>query len=659
MRHPLNHRWLVIGLIAAALSMSAAANAGKATLSPSDRKIYREAFELVAEDRWLDAKRLAATARDKLPAKIIHWTYLRYSRGMPGYFQITDFIEKNPNWPHMRRLRSRAELSASHSASDTYILQWTKRHEPVTGRGRIRLGEALIARGKKKQGQAWIRRAWHESRLPRGKSLGYYKTHKSLLTTADHLRRIDNLLWRRRVSEAREVLELLDGGDKAAIEARLAMRKRAKDAEALVTALPSSRLTGTGITYDRVRWLRRTGRRDDALDLLNKPLKALGPAPHYWWVERRIHARYAINLRLYDKAYNILRQHRQTKGSRGYAEAEWLMGWIALRFKNEPLLALKHFNDFAEAVETPVSLARAAYWTARAAAAADMPTLASKWHQTAASYPTTFYGQMSHVAIGAAGRWSVGRGVTVSATERQDFDARELVRAVRYLIQIGENKRADAFLYQLTALAKTPVDRRLVSDLSVEAGRPQLSVRITKAARRVHVPLGLAGYPTVSLPNDLVEPALAYAVIRQESEFRTEAVSPAGARGLMQLMPGTARQVAKGLGLKYRRSKLMDPEFNMTMGTNYLAQMLEKYNGSYIMAVAAYNAGDHRVDRWMDRYGDPRLPNVDAIDWIEKIPFEETRNYVQRVMENLQIYRTVTQRKRSKLALASDLKRGK
>ncbi len=632
--------------------------AGTVRLSPADRKIYRQAFEAVVKNKWSTARKLAAGASDPGPAKIIEWTQLRYSRALPGFTTLATFIKANPHWPHQRRLAARLELAAAYGKGARSYIRWAKQHPPRTTKGRVRLGEALIARGRKKEGENWIRQAWTENRFRKGRGLKLFDKHQSILRTEDHLARLDRLLWRGKRKQAKTMLDLLPEQDRIFVEARIALMRRSKDAKKKLALVPKEKLSHPGLLYERIRWLRRERDYDEAMKLLATASPTSGLAPHKWWQERQILTRRALRRGEHKTAYRLASRHGMSQGTKAYTEAEWFAGWIALNFRKRPKTAKPHFDRFREAVRTPVSVARASHWLAQTAAAAGRADVAAEWYQWSRAYPSTFYGQLSYEMTGHNATWRIIPDLAPEPAEKARFDADELVRAVRYLKLLELPERMDAFLYALVASSKAPDNRKLVADLATEVGRLQLSVRISKLARQEHVSLGFTGYPRIPLPAaSTIEPALAYAIIRQESEFREEAVSHVGARGLMQLMPGTARRMAKELGLKYQRSKLLDPELNMTFGTHYLSMLLEMFDGNYAMAAAGHNAGEHRVERWIKLHGDPRTPNVDMIEWIEQIPFSETRNYVQRVMENLQIYRALEAGGGGRLSLSKDLNR--
>jgi len=346
--------------------------------------------------------------------------------------------------------------------------------------------------------------------------------------------------------------------------------------------------------------------------------------------------------RNYSLAAKLVSGHGLSEGAE-FAESEFLAGWLRLSFLGEPNAAEANFSALYDGVGYPISRARGAYWRGRASAARGNAELAREWYERAAAHPTTYYGQHAIRALGGNPE-SVSFAVPSDPIVRQKFLNQELVQLVQRLHELGADKRLRTFLLHLSGLAESAEERLLVAQLAHESDRPREAVRAIKRLNQLDDLVGVAGYPITPVPQmgHPFAPAdtLVLAVIRQESGFDREAISGAGARGMMQLMPGTAQQVSKTLALPYSRDKLTtDPGYNIRLGQAYLAEMLERYAGSPPLALAAYNAGPHRVDRWLEEFGDPRTGTVDMIDWVELIPFSETRNYVQRVSEAETVYR--------------------
>ena len=420
------------------------------------------------------------------------------------------------------------------------------------------------------------------------------------------------------------------------------------------------------LVYERLRWRRRKGK-DSAFEIL-KALPDKLPRPELWWREKASLARLALSKGHITQAYNLAKSHGLQPGSVAYADAEWLAGWIALRFLNDHAEGRTHFKRMYAAVEYPISRARAAYWAGRAAEAQkgeNVLEVALTWYRKAAAHPLTYHGQLAFWRLKPNTSLILPASAfdEISKETAQEFFENELVDVVEILHDVGQHELMWPFIRKLYSITGDPDWRVLTGRLARVNGRADLAVRVAKRANRDGMALLDLGYPTLDPPalprtatSRAPEVPLTLAVIRQESAFRADAKSHAKARGLMQVIPPTARLVAKGLRLRYSKSRLAsDQKFNLILGQSYLGDLIKDFKGSYVLALAAYNAGPHRVKRWIKAHGDPRVSEIDAIDWIEMIPFSETRNYVQRVLENLQIYRLRLAKNGVALGIAEDL----
>ena len=634
-------------------------------LSARDHGYYKKAFRAVKKKDWAGAHRWAAKARNPLPAKAIRWLHYREAGNRAGFSRISSFITANPNWPSSRRLIRRAEDAMEISRiSDKTALAWFAKHRPISGPGQMRLAEAMLATGDAgltTDGTQWLRHAWINNVFPRRQSKAIYRRYRKTLTQTDHMARLDQMLWRGHRHSARRLYSLVPKGYHKLAEARESLMVRGPGVDSKIAAVPREWLADSGLAYERLRWRRRKSLDDRAREILLQPPNDLGPRPKRWWLERHIQTRMALRKGKETLAYRLATGHRQKPGSFAYAQAEWLSGWIALRYVKDAAAALHHFADLYKNVRFPVSLARAAYWAGRANHALGRGGDMTKWYQAAARHPSTYYGQLAIQALGPQvprGKWRMPKEPVPTVATKIHFDKRELVRLSHLLGDLREDDHLRPIVLHLAKTAANPVERKMVAGLSEDLHQQALAVRTAKISLRAGTLLPRTGYPVLTnLPKMRIEPALAHAVSRQESEFDPNAVSSASARGLMQLLPRTARKVAKDLGLRYRKSRLFDPRYNMRLGAAYLGQLIKAYRGSYIMALAAYNAGPNRVRRWLRQNGDPRKGIIDPIDWVEGIPISETRNYVQRVMENLQVYRWRLHPRTAKLTLLEDLHR--
>jgi len=617
-----------------------AAPARAAPLSKGDARLYARAFDAADDDKWSYARALAAKAQDPLLAKALAWFEMSQPESRASFEQRAAFIEANPDWPDGDAFRQHAEEAMDDSTPDAAVLAWFTTREPVTAHGMVRYGEALERTGHRAKAREVLRSAWIEGDFPLSEERTFLARHKDVLQAGDHVARLDRLLWDGRFSAAHRMLGRVDRGHQALAEARRRLRLMEGAVDWAIRRVPKNLMDDPGLLYDRLRWRRRKDMTEKAREILDHPPADL-VRPEAWWNERAIIARRELAAGNISVAYRLANRHGLTGGP-DLPEAEWLAGWIALRFLNEPATAFKHFRRAFEASHYPISRARGAYWAGRAAEfMKDKPGLAAAWYHRAATYITTYHGQLALLRLGGDKDFDLPHDPQPSPEDSARFEGRELVQVVRQLGQIGEEDRVRPFVLRLLQLAKDPGEVALVGRLALDEGRPDVAVTVAKRAIRKGVVLVSSGYPVPHQPDDNdPEGALLLAMMRQESAFDTLAQSSAGARGLMQLMPATARQMARTLGVRYSHKKLhSDPEYNLKLGSAYLANLLQRFDGSYVLAIAAYNAGPARLRGWMNDNGDPRAPDVDAIDWIEMIPFTETRDYVQRVLENLQIYR--------------------
>ncbi len=627
-------------------------------LTVNDRNLYRRAFDAAKRNRWSEAKRLAAKASNPLPAKVIRWMWMRAPGTSATFGDITTFVTSNADWPGIRKLIRQAEDRLKPSTPDAEVEAWFARHPPQTGWGMVRYAEILLADGKTAEGTAQLRQAWIKGNFTRSREYAVLKRHRKLLRQEDHLARLDRLIWERKRGASRRMLRRVPADHRRLAEARMALMVRAGNVDSAIARVPATLQSNAGLLYERTRWRRRKGLDERARQYLLNPPADLG-RPDKWWVERSVLGRKALSAGHITDAYKIVSDHRMNSGAK-FAEAEWLAGWIALTFLSDADIALKHFTRLYDNVRYPVSRARGAYWCGRAADVLGRPKLARKWYKKAQLHPTTYYGQLATLRLDASGSLELPVDPTPTDVDFQRFVNLELVSVLRHLADIGAKRETRHIALTLNAQARTPGEHTLVAALAAYVGRPDLSVAVAKRSARAGVPLPSYSYPElpVLLSQSGPENSLVHAVSRQESEFDHRAVSSAGARGLMQLMPATAKRVAKTLRVRYTRSLLIsDPRYNAKLGSHYLQTLVNKYDGSYFLALAAYNAGETRVRRWVRQWGDPRSGEIDAVDWIELIPFSETRNYVQRVMEGLQVYRSKLSKQSYALQLNRDLLR--
>ncbi len=644
-RPGLAKRALAALAVLAALALPGVASAQKfeiAPLSPEDEVSYRAAFLAMNANAWDSALAAAAGAEDPVLAKVLQGLNLAREESEASFTEVVGFIIANPEWPNLGDLRRSAERRMPDDLPPAFAAAWFADYPPLTFNAVMRFGDALAALGRDDQLRELVNDRWTVIRVTEEQQREFLSRHGSLLWPGAHEARLEALLWANRASEARRIIPLVNRGLQALARARIRLASRRRSGvDRAVAAVPAALADDGGLIYERVRWRRRADLTEGAIELLARQPENPTHLSR-WWTERNILARRLFAEEDYQGAYELVAAHRQQSGI-PFAQAEWLAGWLALRFNGRPDLALEHFRRLFDSVTTPISLARGAYWVGRCYEAMSDQANATNWYRLAALYDTTFYGQLSAGKLNQPTVASLPPEPDIPIEVAEAFATNELTRIVLALDQIDEEVLSDRFLRSMSRGAQDdPVRLALTTRLAGEIERRHIAVRNAKRAVSIGPPLIQASYPIVEFPtaSPVPETALLLALIRQESEFRIDAISRSGARGLMQLMPATARRMSRALGLPHSLRRLTaDPDHNVQLGSEYLARMLDRFDGSYILAVASYNAGPTNVERWIEQWGDPRLPGVDPVDWIESMPFYETRNYVQRVLENTQVYR--------------------
>jgi soluble lytic murein transglycosylase len=615
----------------------ATALAEVAPLPPDTAKAFVEAIKAVDDSRWDDARRAIAPTRNGALMKYIEWSIARMPKSDTTFAAIVAFLRSSPDWPDEAVLRRQAEDRITLDTPVAEQIAFFKDFPPLTSAGLMHRLDAA-ERAAPDQVAAFARESWRTGTFRDRDEIAFLTQYGQYLQPTDHVERFDRLMREGRDKVARDLVPKLPEDYRPIAEARLAMVSRAPEAVAVLRAVPSAQQQDGRLLLDRIRYARRTGDSATAVSLL-QTLPSGVEQNDSWWSERQALARDALQAKRPDQAYKLVAAHGLKRGI-AFAEAEFMAGWIALRWLKKPDQALHHFQTLEDNVTMPVSKSRAAYWLGRTHEAARRKRDATLWYDRGAQYGQTFYGQLSAKKL-PGGAPLMPTDPMVTDLERQAVERRDIVSVARWLKQIGEDERARLFLLRLGRLAGSAGELGLSAALALDLGRPDVSVAIARRGVETGVVLFDAAYPVVDLGSTgAIERALALALTRQESNFTTGAVSPSGALGLMQLMPDTARAMANRLGQPYDVSRLTrDPAYNVALGSQYLGEMLEKFGGSYELALAAYNAGPNRVSRWLDTIGDPRSGTIDMVDWIELIPFRETRSYVQRVMENVVVYR--------------------
>lgn len=617
---------------------------------------FARAIEAVVDSDWELAAARAAKVSDPVALEIIDWYRLRAGDG--NFAEYEHFLSENADWPGLAKMRRKAELAMPESLPAARVAAFFNGQPPLTGTGVLRF-EAAAPQGGGETGR--IQQAWRNMVLSEAERAAFLKAYPDVLSPA-HVARLDTLLWAGELGAAREMLPLVDAGHRALANARLALQEDRSGVDALIAAIPQSLQNDAGLAYDRFVWRAKKGLTESAIELLlarSEHAASLGH-PEKWASRRRSYARRAMREGDADLAYKIASSHQLTEGSQ-YADLEWLSGYLSLRKLGNPDRAVAHFQRFRDAIVSPISMGRAGYWLGEAYLAAGDQEQAYQAYLSGARYQTSFYGQLAASRIGAPPDETLAGAAFPPDWTVAPFLASKIVRAGVLFYFAGEPARAKLFL-TLAASREDIQGRAAMAQLLLDLEDPHIALRIAKgAASRGHV-LPSPYYPLHGLAEfaEAVPPELAMAIARQESELNTNARSPVGALGLMQVMPATAKKVARGLDIGFSENRLRaDWQYNARIGTTYLAQMLARFDGSVLLAAAAYNAGPSRVERWIKDYGDPRLESVDAVDWIEGIPYRETRNYVMRVLEAEFVYHARISGQVGPLTLAAELQQNR
>lgn len=638
-------------------------------LSTSERAAFAGAITAIEEKEWDTARKLAASVRCKVAADLVEWLILNEKGNDAELDEILKFVVSHDKWPKSDSWRRRAQqIAMIRSGQPGDILAAFRSSSSVDPDTMLALAAAYLKENKRERAKIWIRRAWIEGKYSKARTAEVGRRYSSFLRMSDHLERASRLVWNDNLSDAREMKSHLNSEGWAMIEARIKFRKNARDAAKAYAKVPLVARSDPGLTFDRARWLRKHGHKVSSRSALRDVARRLGgPPPNVgmWWSELQYQARSALDEGLPNHAYELAAGHKLERETvLPFTEAEFLAGWIALQFQNKPEVALKHFERLRQVVTAPTSLSRSHYWLARAHASAGRIELAREQYHIAARYTFTFYGQLAMRATKKQSTLSVVVPAALTPNAVSAFVGSDTTLALGLLLQIDAPNRLRGFATALSESFSTREQFFVLAKFLQQNGETSLALRmLKKGSLKFPILLGVA-FPVIEVPNndallDPPEESLILAVIRQESEFDPSALSPAGAKGLMQLMPSTAKLTAAKRHIPYRRiGELLNAETNVRIGRAHVSDLLDKFAGSYVLSIAAYNAGAARVESWVSRYGDPRHSAVDTVDWIERIPFGETRNYVQRVVENMQVYRSVLAGKITNLEIAEDLERG-
>ena len=618
-----------------------------------DFNIARKAISEMQKSRWSSSLKIAKKAKDKSIYNFIQWRHLLTNGNRASFYDYKVFIDRNSKYPRIDRLRYLSEHKLSTARiSPKKIINWFGENEPLSGFGKMILGESYILSGDKSKGTALIKEGWITAELSKNNLKFFRKKFKKQLNEDDYIKRADYLAWNNKYWDLRRLTKYLPKDYELLYTARHILMSKGYGVDQAIKNVPDKLKNDAGLNYDRLKWRRKKGRTDSSAEiLLNiKNDKDYLVYPDKWWKEREIISRALIYKKKYETAYKISSNHGMEKGS-DFAAAEWMSGWIALSFLNDPLMAKDHFHNFYKNVNYPISTARGAFWLGKTYEKLGNREQSFKWYQEASKYLTTYYGQLAFLKINPNGKFELSKDIEVDKKYRYIFFNKELVKITYLLDDLKKDKYTKFILRHLANDNVNKGSEILAAELATNIQRYDFAIQLSKIAsyqKRFH---NKYNYPIISTPKTIngrkiPESAFILSIIRQESEFDLSANSHAGAKGLMQLMPYTAKLVSKQAKLPYSKSRLTtDPEYNINLGSHYIAGLILQYDGAYPFAVAAYNAGPNRVKYWKKINKNPQKKEIDFIDWVELIKFRETRNYVQRVLENYNVYRYMLEKK--------------
>ena len=616
-------------------------------LSKRDFQIAKSIFESIDKKKWQTALKLSKNAKDKSLFNLVSYLYLIKPSNAASFYDYKLFIDSNPNYPRISRLKYLAEHKINlRTNSPRSIIKWFDGKEPLSDFGKIKLGEIYILQKDFEKGSKYIKEGWVKAKLNKANLKYLRNKYRKIITVEDNIKRADWHAWEGKNWDLQRMLRYLPKDYTLLYRARQILMSQSYGVDNAINKVPEKFKNDIGLQYDRLKWRRRRGRLEPSLEVLfqipKDPSKIV--RPEIWWKERAILTRSLIYKKKFVLAYKVSSNHSMEEGPE-YAEAEWLSGWIALTFLEDPNMALQHFKNFYNNVGYPISLARGSYWIGKTFKKINNKEKSIKWFEESSKYLNTYYGQLAFLEIKPNESFVLEDQKKPSENYKKEFNNNPLIKNLFILKELDKTKYSKDFIKYLALLNVEKGSEILAGQLAINLNRYDYAIQVSKAASYEKRFYNKLNYPVIKTPEFVNQKKMplseiVLAIIRQESEFDQKANSYVGARGMMQLMTYTAKLVAKQAKLPYSKSRLRtDPEYNIKLGSYYMATLLEEYEGSYPFALAAYNAGPNRVKYWKKINGNPQKGKISYVDWVELIKFKETRNYVQRVLENINVYR--------------------
>ena len=614
------------------------------TMNEKDFEVAKVVFDYVDKKQWKLALSDAQKIQDKSVYTLVNWMYLIEPQSGASFSEYSTFIKSHKEWPRINRLKYLAEHKINFdNNSPSSIIEYFSNNPPLSGFGRLRLAEAFLENNQTDKARTLVKDGFRDAELSKNDLKYFSRIFKKFLSHSDYVLRADYFAYEAKYKDLKDTIEYLNPDYQKLYNARAALFTK-RSADNLIAQIPQNLKDDPGLSYDRIKWRRKKAKFSEALAMINQSASDSLMRNQYLAKERLSVARDKIQDKEYKLAYEILKDHRLNEGY-DYAEIEWHLGWLASSFLNQQDAAINHFLKMNAAVSYPVSKARAAYWLGRTYKKLGQSSQANSWFRTGSQYGTTFYGQLSHRELGDR-NFSINNNFRFSDSRFEEYKKNNpMAKSVILLKELNRTKYAKDILKHLGDIeqSRTSEEISMAGVLAQEIERLDFAIQIGKSASYKNLTLLEISYPRIEVPKQvknqkILDSSVILALIRQESEFDTSANSKVGAKGLMQIMPATARLLSKVTSVDFSREKLTrDKDYNLALGSYFISN-LENDFGSHYLAFAAYNAGSHRVEKWLKKYGDPRKKQIDPIDFIELIPFQETRNYVQRVSENINVY---------------------
>ena len=609
--------------------------------------LYQNAFDAAHKKDWETVKTLLSAQNDEKMQKIFTWLYLLDENEPHSFEDIADFLEANPTWPKQAALKKQLEKAINDTTDKKRLRKWFATNEPITMDGIKRYIE-LFGDDEKETKTKAIKKMWMRSDLSSSDEKEFLSDYKSYLTEKDYITKIDQLLWRNEISKAKELLKELKSGFKELFATRIALKNKKKDAEKGIAKIPPALKNNPALAFDLAVYYRRTNRIDKAIAIHKSPAALKGSEEKWYNEKTNIYYRLLAEKK-YKEAYDLFAENNHGNATL-YVHSEWNAAFVAYRFLKDYNTALLHLNNMERKSTSAVSRARIHYYTGLCLEKLNRDEDAKEEFRNGSNYNMSFYGQLASAKTEPVVKQIARHNITSNnfvKPSREAYESvanNELISVLKILEKYSQTNLSNIFTARLGYLFNKKDEILALSLIYYEMGKPELIVGLSRRLRLKGMELGHIAFPKPKYKIPLfVDKNLAYAIMRQESDFNPRVISHAKAMGLMQVLPSTAKRVADSLKEKnHSTSRLLnDPEYNILIGTNYIESLIKKFNGSYILAIAAYNAGPANVNKWIKNYGELGSSEEDILTWIETIPFSETRNYVQRVLENLYIYRII------------------